>query len=326
MTPVRRRVRLSLVILLLSGPALAVEAWVKDHPLRRIERETLAYKVTSWKGSRLFTIDLGTVTFKLFREQMEGEGSLLLPDNVEDERHLVIQADAVGGAPGYPYDATITSRLRDADYSQVLAKNRRTLPDYKTRLMRWNARGIDLLKHKHCDVPTLCHNPDHFITKPDGSRVHCKGCNNPEHYVWSMRERHRQIYGRVNDIIAALYLARGLDIELGGDPQILRVINNRDLYDIYFQADKEVPIEVPAGRIPCYRLGLKLVPRNEHAREHEEEFEGPFGLHGKIGLYVDKDTKQVVYVRGQVKLGATFDVEVKLLKRNLETVTSTETP
>jgi hypothetical protein len=308
------RALLSLALLLLAVPASAVESWVKDHPLRRIERETLAYEVSSWKGSRLFTIDLGTATFRLFRETVEGK------------RHLVIQADAVGGAPGYPYDATITSRLRDEDYSQVLAKTRRTLPDYKTRLMQWNARGIDLLKHKHCDVPTLCHNPDHFITQDDGTTVHCKGCNNPEHYVWSMRERHRQIYGRVNDIIAALYLARGLDIELNGGPQILRVLNNRDLYDIYFQADKEVPIEVPAGRIPCYRLNLKVVPRNEHAREHEEEFEGPFGLHGQIDLYVDKDTKQVVYVKGQVKLGATFDVEIKLLKRNVQTAASAETP
>lgn len=309
--PPRAHPRILLALLLCclapAAPAQAVESWIKNHPLHRIKSETLVYEVRS----RLFVlpITLGTVAFTIQREGLQGE------DNAA-ARQFVIQAKARGGAPGYPYKATITSRLRDSDLSQISADTRRDKPTYKTRLMRWQARGVDVLKHKHCEAPTLCHNPDHLVDAPSSSKVHCVDCEDPQHFVWSMRERHRGFYGRTHDLIAALYLARGLGVKPGGEAQVLRVISNRNMWDIYFSVEKEETVAVPAGQIPCYKLKLKFNPINRYSKKHG--FEGPFGLHGDIGLYVDKQTRQVILVKGKVQLGRTFEVQVLLTERKVE--------
>lgn len=297
-----------LAVLLLGciSQAAAAEQWIQEHPLRRIKSETLAYKVTSWKGLRLFTMDLGTATFTINHEEA-------LNNDGRPEPQIAIQAVATGGPPGYSYNATITSRLRESDLSQLSEANRRVSPGYKTRLLRWHSRGMDVLKHSHCECPTLCHNPDHFIQGPDGSLVHCVDCENPKHFVWSMRERHRGYFGRTQGLIAALYMARGLDVKPGGREHALRVVSNRNIWDVYFKVDKEVTVPVPAGKIPCYKLKLRFQGISKYAKKHA--FEGPFGLEGNIGLYVDKQTRQVVMVSGQVDLGATFDVEIKLTQR-----------
>jgi hypothetical protein len=105
---------------------------------------------------------------------------------------------------------------------------------------------------------------------------------------------------------------------VGAGGGTLRLVNKRDIQDLAVKGVKEVPVEVPAGTIDCIQLKLKTKPVNEYAREHADEFEGPFGLYGDVELYVEKDTRQVVLVRGQVKLGAVFDIEVALASREAE--------
>ncbi|MFW6162154.1 MAG: hypothetical protein ACODAJ_05250, partial [Planctomycetota bacterium] len=125
------------------------DPWREDHPLRRIRSETLVYKATAWKGIAPFvvTIPLGKTTFRLERETHNGEVQ------------LVLKAHAVGGVPQNPLDATMTARLRDRDFLMRYAESSRTQPSYKLRVLRFHDRGADYLKHKHCEAPTLCHNP-----------------------------------------------------------------------------------------------------------------------------------------------------------------------
>jgi hypothetical protein len=190
-------------------------------------------------------------------------------------------------------------------------------PDYKSKWLRFHERGIDYLKHKMCDVPALCRNPAHFITNVGNSRIHIKKSEDPAHHVWSLRERHRKVEGPVYDAFGALYLARGFDASVGGKGGSIRVVSKRDMWDIQFRGKEEDTIEVPAGKIRCTRLALTTKPANAYSRKHSDEFEGPFGLHGDIELYVDRETRQAVRVRGQVELGAVFDVEVLLKSRTV---------
>lgn len=291
-----------------SNGATGAELREPQHPLRRIRAEKLVYEAKSWKGRPplALLIPLGTATFTLTRETVAGEPQ------------LVLRAHARGGVPGYPLDATITSRLRDADFLQRLSDSHRVKKGYKRRQLRFHERGADYFKHKHCEAPTLCHNPRHLVTQPDGSKAHCRQfdtCENLDHFVWSLRYRHRS-GTRMHDLLGALYLSRAFHVEVGGPVHSMRVVNARDIWDVQIHAEKEETVRVPAGRIRCIRIRLKQVPVNEHAQR--DEFEGPFGLHGDIVLYADKETKQAVLVRGRVKLGATFQVEVALRERSVE--------
>lgn len=304
--PEPRRTPALAVLVLLAATARGVEPWIANHPLRRIKAERLVYRVTARK---FIVVGGGTVEFTLTREDVDGE------------RQLVIAAHAQGAPAGIPFDSTITTRLRDRDYTQLLENHHRTKPRYKTRRLRWHGRGVDYLKHKHCEAPTLCHNPRHLIKQPNGQLVHCPKCDDPAHFVWSMRERHRFRGFQVRGLIAALYLARGFDITPGGPPGILRVISGRNMWDIHFGAEKEETITVPVGKLPCYKIDLKLKPANKYSKKHADEFDGPFGLTGKIHLYIDKLTRQAVLIKGKVDIDiTTFDIQVYLTERSADPI------
>jgi len=291
--------------LIAQGVVRGSGRWGPNHPLRRIKTEKLVYRVQAWKGTRLLTMDLGISTFSLSREDVGGE------------RQLVLRSHGRGGAPGCPYEATITSRLRDSDYLMRESHMHRVLSGYKRRWLRFHWSGADYLKHKHCEAPTLCHNPHHSITGPDGSCTHCADCDDPRHYVWSLRARHR-FKGRAYDFLAALYLARGFPMTVGGPAHTIRVVSNRDVWDIEFSARKEETITVPAGALRCLEMAMTTRPANDHARRRADELEGPFGLRGDFDLYVDKETKQPVLFRGEIDIGTTFNAEVSLSARSIE--------
>ena len=290
------------------------ELWVASHPLRKLKRERLSYSVTATKG--WFQGGSGTLVFALSRDDADGE------------QQLVIQAHAQGKAGGVDFDSTITARLRDEDYVQVLSDHHRVKKSYKHRKMVWVPNGINYLKHNHCDAPALCHNPKHLITRPDGTQIHCndKECKNPDHFVWALRThgRHRLAAARIYGLIAALYMARGFDIRPDGPAHTLRVVNFRDIWDIVFRVEKEVKgLRVPAGTFDCYKLGITFEPAGKYTKKKAaqakkknkaQDFDGPFGLSGNVALYVDKQTKRAIRIQGQADIGVSINVDLQLQK------------
>ncbi len=293
----------------LAAGELAPAPAFAHHPLRAIQSETLVYRVLAWKGVRVFSMNLGTVCFTLSRDDDRGE------------RQLVLRAEATGGMAAYPYEATLTARLADRDYVEREADSVRTRPGYRVRRQTFTTLGVDFLKMKHCSVPTLCHNPAHFLHDADGSEHHCDGedCNDPRHYVWHMASRLRSP-GRVYDMLAALYIGRGLPVTVGGPAQTIRIVSSDELWDIEMTAEKEEAIAVAAGRFDCLKIVLNTVPANESAEKHASELRGPFGLHDSAGIYIDKATHQLVLIRGTADAGASFQVEVALAKREVQYV------
>ena len=83
---------------------------------------------------------------------------------------------------------------------------------------------------------------------------------------------------------------------------MIRVVSKRDMWDIRFRGKKRDTITVPAGKIACTQLSLKTAPANDYSKKKSDEFEGPFGLSGDIGLYLDKETGQAIRVDGQIEL------------------------
>jgi len=279
--------------------------WLARHPLRGIKSESLTYVFSAESGIRF---NLGTVTMRLGREE------------TKDGRELVITAESKGGVPGYPMASTITSRLRDSDLAQLEADDLRTKPSFKHRRFTWFPEGVDYRRHDHCK-DKACRNPLHMVTRRDGSTVHCtdKRCTNPDHRVWRLKEAFRAPGARDSwHVIAACYIARGFDLRPGAPPQVIRVINNQYMWDVALRGVEERTIAVPAGKFECLRLAFDATPVNKEAKESADEAEGPFGLTGHVELYVDKATKLLVLLDGQIELGATFKVQVMLTKREAE--------
>lgn len=75
---------------------------------------------------------------------------------------------------------------------------------------------------------------------------------------------------------------------------------------------------MPAGKFDCIEFRFRTEAANDYSRAHDDEVEGPFGLHGGVSLYADKLTRHVVHVRGKIKLGTTFDVQADLRERTVE--------
>jgi hypothetical protein len=293
--------------------APAGEIWSPDHPLQRIKSEKLVYRVRAWKQVWRAKIPfgvVGTARFTLARETQHGEPQ------------FVLRAVANGNLPFYPYHAVMTSRLSVDGYVQRSADTWRDRPSHKRVYLRWHPRGIDYLKHDHCEAPSLCHNPNHQVTTDDGRLAHCtdyESCNNPAHYVWRSRTRHRDLEGAIYDVLGALYLARGLPVAIGRQAGPIRMITKRDIWEIRVRGRKAVTLEAGNERIRCIQLAFQTAPANPHARKNADEFEGPFGLQGDMDLYIAEDTLQVVKVEGKVKLDDySIDVEVLLTSRSLE--------
>jgi len=291
----------------MGGERLQVD--VAHHPLRAIKTETLVYTVSA-SAKLMPRFDLGTVTFVLTREERNG-----IPQ-------FVIRAEAKGGVAAFPYDAISTCRLREDTLRELSLVEFRIKPEYKSKWLRFHDLGIDYLKHKLCDVPDLCRNPAHFSTNVDGTVLHVRESEDPVHYVWSLRERHRHVKGPVYDALGALYVARGFDLSVGGKGGTLRVVSKRDMWDIGFRGTKQKAVDTPAGTIDCIQLGIEATPANKHARKNSDEFEGPLGLCGHAELYLDRETGQAVRIESQIEIGLVFDVEIQLKSRSRELLTT----
>ncbi len=280
-------------------------AWLAKHPLRGIKSETLTYV---FSAEALARFNLGTVTMRLAREE------------AKDGPQFVITAESKGGVPGYPMESVVTSHLRESDLAQLDAYDLRTKPSYKHRRFTWPPEGVDYHRYDHCK-DNACRNPLHMVKRADGSQAHCatKRCDKMEHRVWRLKEAFRVPGARdAWHAIAACYIARGFDVRPGSPPQLIRVVNNQQMWDVALRAVEEKTIEVPAGKFACYKLGFDATPLNRDAQESADEAEGPFGLTGHADLYVDKATRLLVLLDGQIELGATFKVQVMLTKREAE--------
>ena len=282
-------------------------AWLARHPLHGIKGERLTYA---------FSPNFGTVTMRLAREDARGG------------RQLVITAESKGGIIGYPMASTITSRLRDSDLAQTEADDLRTKPSYKHRRFTWLPEGVDYRRHDHCKDRS-CREPLHMVARRDGTKAHCadKRCTKAEHRQWRLKEAFRVPGARdAYHVIAACYIARGFDLRPGQPPQVIRVINNQSMWDVALRAVEERTVQVPAGRFECLKLAFDATPVNKEAKESADEAEGPFGLTGHADLYVDKATKLLVLLDGEIELGTTFKVQVMLASREAEAMAPAATP
>ena len=231
----------------------------------------------------------------------------------EGKECYVFNAVANGGGFGYDLRLETESFLDSKSFYPVLFTNTQSgSEDRKHKLVFYEDR-IEYVKMKHCKSFDDCSVEAHFNVNR-GVNIHCKGCEDRNHYKWRVRSVHNN-EKPTYDLLSALFVARSFDIRVGGDDSEMLVVDGRDIWKMFLRAVSEETIETPAGVFDTILVVLESIPFNDHAKR-QDSFRGLFGLKGDIKLWIDKESKTIIKIRGSYPL--IFDIRIELMIKSIE--------
>jgi hypothetical protein len=168
---------------------------------------------------------------------------------------------------------------------------------------------LEYRKDRHCKG---CKDKAHYVDglMPWSKPSHCKDCERIEHRVWR-DYKYMDVPEDAIDIISSLYLARGFLLS-DQEETTLALINQDELWSVRLRRGGTREIKTPAGTFDCMRvlIGPELAAGDGLGEEAAERFEALFGLHGDIGVWVDRAGGFPVVIEGEAPFGP-FSVAVK---------------
>lgn len=265
-------------------------------------------------------------------ERLVYEGSLAQGDNFLHVGHaeLRTESDASGGATlkarargarlGYILDNRLTTVL-DHQGLPILHRNEQQGTERRHKKIEFSNGGARFARLKHCNS-SGCENSKHMIDAvnfvgfiPWGTKaVHCEeeSCTHRDHYAWQYQKDH-QFEGPYFDLLSAVFVARGLEFEVGDDPQTIAVVSDNELWLVDVFAQKSEVLKVKAGEFDS--LCLVLEPRPAPGSDGKARFEGLFGLKGSLRIWVEKNTGRPVLIEGDLPFAfLDFKARIELSK------------
>ncbi|MCI0651538.1 MAG: DUF3108 domain-containing protein [Planctomycetes bacterium] len=259
--------------------------------------ELLKYRATVSKAG--ISMDAGTAEFQT---SLDGDGRVVLTANARGEKF------------GYELAMTLRSVLANGGKRPELYHYLQEGSEYREKKLIFSERGIEYWRLKHCNG-AQCSDATHEVSKtrwvgaviPWGSHeVHCtdKHCGDTQHLVWRLRSRILRDEPCF-DMLSAVYAARALiespDAAEPGRPREIAVINDHDLWRVKLLVKGEETCTVGAGTFNAIEVALEPTPTGDG--KVREEFRGLFGLHGTIRIWVDRESKRPILVKGTLPFG-----------------------
>lgn len=271
--------------------------------------ERLTYRARVWKGFNFLGTDVGTVVFRI------GEG---LSDGAVTD---VYEARAQGGGFGYEVAAHTVAEVRRRDGRplryEMLQQGSRTAGQ---RII-FEDEGAHVLKLKHCQGGPSCtesaHQVEHEVStgwfRSRKVRGHCHDleCGQATHEVWRTRAR-IQVGATVRDMLSVIYYARSLRFTPQEPSHLVEVVQGRNVWKVQVSLVKSEFVEVPAGRFAANLIAITPVS------QHDEKFEGLFGIKGSLKVWLDQASGQPVQVTGTIPFGVDLQGQVVLIDRGSE--------
>lgn len=260
--------------------------------------ELLTYTATASKW--LVSVKAGTCTFKTASANFGGRD------------YYVFDVHAKGGAFGYGMDTLYTSFVDRKTLYPIKSTFEQGGSETRIKRIQFARDMAVYFKRKTCRDTQGCPIVGHYA----GGR-HCTelDLDKPEFEKWLVRKVHFLTGDRQGrhavDLISAIYRARLYDYRIGDEekPSVI-VLQDRSQQELEFAAVEEKTLNLPAGTFEALRLDF--VPKATEASEDTgEKFEGPFGLKGKIDLWVHKKTKIPLVVEGTLPFGP-LDVTISV--------------
>ncbi len=260
--------------------------------------ETLVYEVhlnLGWLGSP----DVGKVTMSsvvrpFYSDKREGDAGE--------------QASLTGRAEGsykvYTLDNVISATLLPQPWPRLVHRNSQTGTENRTRELWFGLQdGKEVSRYRadgHCKG---CKDKQHFVssTWPWQKDEHCKKCKKLEHRVWK-DPKLREIPAGTLDMMTAVYLARSMVMD-GRAAMEFPLVDRSDLWRLQLTRGTTKQIETSAGKFKCVAIELRTSAPEGKAGSETNKFEGLFGIHGTISIWMEAGSGVPVRIDGTIPAG-----------------------
>ena len=273
--------------------------------------EFLRYRLLIWKGLEVLGLEVGTGTFHLERRLLKGK-----------EEFFAI-AVGRGGALGYFVQTTIRSRFGVTDLEPLGYEFSQTGTDPKVYALDFEGGRVVYRKLKHCNLAD-CGEDEHQLTREERAwfigpkrtvKEHCEDhddCTNRGHFFWVQRDD-QEVEPATYDMLSAVYVARTLRLQPGGEPHDIRVTNRHDVWEVKITPHQLERVDVPAGSRDA--LLVTLEPRPVKGKDVREKFRGLFGLHGALKIWLDPESGIPVKLQGVIPFGVDLNAQIELVSQ-----------
>lgn len=260
--------------------------------------------------------EVGTVTITSKVEAFHPTGLLALqPDPEPELEQAIVSSHATGSYAVYTADQEISTRILPQAWPHFLHRNIQSGTENRQRELMIGMRdGQSTSMNRNDGHCRGCEDRAHFL-KPNWvwqKEAHCTGCRRAEHRVWGAYKTKPVPEGTV-DMVTAVMVARTM-IEQGKPSASFVLLDKDRLWNVALSRGRKVRRKVHAGTFDTVEVVLKTT-RGEPLRRHDKEgeFEGLFGLHGAITIWMHPESGVPVAVTGTVPAGPLeVDVAIEL--------------
>ena len=211
-------------------------------------------------------------------------------------RTASLRIHASGEYAWYEMDAIIETRILPQDWPRF---------SYRYTHDGSERRRREVLLGLHEDAWTASYRKDTRKNAPKGTRI------------WR-DPKTRDVPQETLDLLSAVYLSRTL-VQDDLDELRFPVIDKLNLWDMRLSRGTEARMETECGTFDVVQIVLEPSPmEGEDVDEDKaERFEGLFGLHGSIQLWVERTTGVPVRIQGELPVGP-LDLEIDIVLRSYE--------
>ena len=224
-----------------------------------------------------------------------------------------IESHASGEAAGYRLDHVLHTRILPQPWPRIFYMSTQKGSDPRRRELKIGVTdGKPSSWYRNDGHCKGCDNPEHFVESNWvwGKPSHCGKCKRAEHRTWRP-SKSRAVPEGTLDTLSAVYLARET-IRSGDESLRFPMVEKERLWDVEVRAGARRKIEVPAGRFDSRRV--ELVTRRPPGEEvdEDERFEGMFGIRGKIQIWMEASSGVPVRIDGELPVPVIGDLEVQV--------------
>jgi hypothetical protein len=226
-----------------------------------------------------------------------------------------IRSHASGSYAGYHLDHELRARVLPQTWPRVFYTDTQSGSESRRRELKLGLQeGAHVASYRsdgHCKG---CDNPEHFVKSVWSWRkpYHCEKCKTAAHRVWKEPVRRPLPPGTV-DMLSAVYLARSL-VRDGRSATEFALIDKLQLWQVHLvRGANRRRITTPAGSFNAQEIKLSTsLPRGE--TNASKGFEGLFGIRGTLQIWVEIETGTPVLIEGElpVPVLGSLDVRVEL--------------
>lgn len=234
----------------------------------------------------------------------------------DEERSMeqaLVSARARGEYQVYTLDETIQTRFQPVSFPQLRHESIQRGTESRRRELSLGLKdGVPTASYRNDGHCKGCKDDAHFVDPTFfwNDRAHCTGCKAGEHRIWK-DPREREIPAKAVDMVTAVMLARTV-VSQGKSSAVFTLVDRDRLWEVELSRGKRGRMKVSAGHYDVVEIVLKTrPPASETGRE--EDFQGLFGLHGNISIWMHPESGVPVLISGRIPAGPIeLDVRIEL--------------